>query len=171
MSISDVFVYLVMAGVDNCFRCIRISESLGQYFTFPGLFSARELGIVGTIFRGAPLVAESQIHICWALLPMGFGWSLYFAQRINEKQMSEAESFSKSTLVNDIAKIVQIDPHVSNLFHFVHVDNLGAIALEEAKVIVVMTELEQLFSGGGLALHQVSVGTGKQQVLGTSLDC
>ena len=38
--------------------------------------------------------------------------------------MSEAESLSKSTLVNDIAKIVEIDPLVSNVFHFVYVDNL-----------------------------------------------
>ena len=85
--------------------------------------------------------------------------------------MSEAESPNKSTLVNDIAKIVEIDAIVSNLFHVVHVDNLGFIASEQEKVIVVMTELEQLFSGGGLALHEVSVGTGKQEVLGTNLDC
>ena len=50
---------------------------------------------------------------------MGFGWSLYFAQRINEKQMSEAESLNRSTLVKDIAKIVEIDPLVSKLFRFV----------------------------------------------------
>ena len=116
---------------------------------FPGVVSAREWGIVDTIVRGAALVAESQIYICCASLPMGFGWSLHFAQRINEKWMSEAERLSKSTLVNDIAKIDEIDPLVSNLFHIVHVDNLGVIALEEAQVIVVMTELEQLFSGGG----------------------
>ena len=33
-----------------------------------------------------------------------------------------------------------------------YVDNLGVIALEQEMVIVVMAELEQLFSGGGLAL-------------------
>ena len=77
MSISDVLVYLGMADVDSCFHRIRTSESLGQYSTFPCVFSARELGIVGTIVRGAPLVAESQINICCAALPMGFGCSLY----------------------------------------------------------------------------------------------
>ena len=61
MSISDVLVYLGMADVDNCFRRIRINESLGQYFTFPVVFSARELGIVGTLFRRASFVAESYI--------------------------------------------------------------------------------------------------------------
>ena len=116
MPISDVLVYLGMADVDNCFHRIRISERLGQYFTFPGLFSARELGIFGTVLYAAPLVAESQIHICCASLPMVFGWSQHFAQRINEKWMSDAESLSKSILVNDIAKIVEIDPLVSNCF-------------------------------------------------------
>ena len=65
MSISDVLVYLGLADVDNCFRRIRISESLGQYFTFPVLFSARELGIVGTMFRGAPLVDVAAPHRPW----------------------------------------------------------------------------------------------------------
>ena len=114
--------------------------------------------ILGASLRGAPLATESQIHICCASLPMGFGWSLYFAPRINETRMSEAESFSKSTLVNDIAKILEIDPFVSNLFHLVHVDKLGVIALEEAKVIVVMTELQQLLSGGGLPCMQLQSG-------------
>ena len=72
MPISDVLVYVGMADIDNYFRCIRISESLGHHFTFPGVFSARELMIVGTVVRGAPRLAESQIHICCAALPMGF---------------------------------------------------------------------------------------------------
>ena len=59
MCISYVLVYSGMADVDRCFHRIRIIESLGQYLTFPG--SARELGIVGIMFRGGPLIAESQI--------------------------------------------------------------------------------------------------------------
>ena len=34
-----------------------------------------------------------------------------------------------------------------------------------------MAELEQLFSRGGLALHEVSVGSGRQEVLGNSMNC
>ena len=60
MSISVVLVYLCMADVDNCFRRIRISESLGEYFTFPGVFSARELGLVGSICRGTLLAANRK---------------------------------------------------------------------------------------------------------------
>ena len=34
-----------------------------------------------------------------------------------------------------------------------------------------MAELEQLFSGGGLDLHELLVESGRQKVLGTSIDC
>ena len=60
MSISDVLVYLGLADADNCLHRIRISESLGQYFTFPVVFFAGELGIVGTFVRGAPLVPSCR---------------------------------------------------------------------------------------------------------------
>ena len=68
-----------------------------------------------------------------------------------------------------MAKVVEIDPHNPALFHFVCVGNLGVVALEQEKVTSVMAELEQLFSCGGLALHEVSVGTGRQEVLGQTL--
>ena len=60
-----------------------------------------------------------------------FGWSLYDAQRINEKRMSEAEGLAHSTLVNDMATVVEIDPLVPTLYHFVYVDNLGEITLQQ----------------------------------------
>ena len=64
--------------------------------------------------------------------------------------MSEAEGLTHSTLVNDMAKVVEVDPHVPTLYRFVHVDNLGEIALEQEKRTDIMAELEQLFSAGGL---------------------
>ena len=85
--------------------------------------------------------------------------------------MSEDEGLAYSTLVNDMAKVIGIDPHVPTLYHFVYVDYLGIIALEQEKVTETMAELEQLFSGGGLALHEVSAGTERQEVCGNSRDC
>ena len=85
--------------------------------------------------------------------------------------MSEDEGLAHSTLVNDMAKVIEIDSHVPTLYHFVYVDNLGVIALEQEKASGIMAELEQFFSGGSLALHEVSVGTGRQEVLGSSIDC
>ena len=68
-----------------------------------------------------------------------------------------------------MAKVFEIDPHNQTLYHCVHVDKLGVIALEQEKVTNVMAELEQFFSGGGLALHEISVGRGRQGVLEQTL--
>ena len=43
-------IYLGAADVDNCFHRIKIKEDLGQYFAQPGVFSSRELGVVGQVY-------------------------------------------------------------------------------------------------------------------------
>ena len=62
--------------------------------------------------------------------------------------MSEDEGLAHSTLVNDMAKVIEIYLHVPTLYHFVYVDYLGIIALEQETVKETMAELEQLFCGG-----------------------
>ena len=113
---GDVPMYLGMADVDNCFDRIRISESLGQFFVWPGDFSTRELGLVGTIYKGSVLTAASRVRLCCASLPMGFGWSLYFAQKINQERMQESTALAQSTLINDSSGTVifeQSSPNIS----------------------------------------------------------
>ena len=48
---------------------------------------------------------------------------------------------------------------------------MRVIALEQEKVSEIMAELEQFFSGAGLALQEVSLGTRRQEVWGNSIDC
>ena len=102
---------------------------------------------------------------------MGFGWILYFAQRINETRMAESEKLSKSSLVNDSRTHVFFDANNPSLHHFVYVDNLGVLALREAQALAVMGDLEDLFSKRGLNLHETSCGTGPRESLGTILEC
>ena len=168
---SSLPVYLGMADVDNCFHRIRIDEGLGQYFCLPSLFSAKELDIVGQTVSGVTLSASSQVRVCCQSLPMGFGWSLYFAQRINETRMQQSKLLDHSQLVNDNNRTIVFNRRETSLFHFVYVDNLGVLALRQEQVENVMEDLECLFSGGGLSLHEKSVGTDRQESLGTSLDC
>ena len=94
--VTEIVAYFGMAYVDDCFHRIRIRESLGRFFV-PGDFSARELGLTGSIFAGHPLVADARIRSCCASLPMCSGRGLYFGQMISEQQMSEANSLNTNT--------------------------------------------------------------------------
>ena len=72
----------------------------------------------------------------------------------------------------DYRAIVFDQRNHSGLYHFVYADNLGVLALrEQTQVEIAMTYLECLFTSGGFSLHERSVGTGKQETLGTALDC
>ena len=99
-------IYLGVADADNCFHRIKIKEDIGQYFVVPGVFSARELGVVGQVYDGRVLSPDSLVRVRCADLPMGFGWSLYFAQRINDIVMSESDKLAHSTVINDDHKSV-----------------------------------------------------------------
>ena len=113
-----------MADVDNCFHRIRIDEDLGQYFCLPSFFTAQELNLVGQTMHGRVLEKGDRVRVCCASLPMGFGWSLYFAQKINERKMSESSHLSKSALVNADCHNVVFNRKSNSLYHFVYVDNL-----------------------------------------------
>ena len=64
---------------------------------------------------------------------MGVGWSLYFAQRIDETVMSESDKLAHSTLISDYHKSVFFDPRSPELHHFVYVDNFGVLAMDESQ--------------------------------------
>ena len=93
---TQVCAYLGQADVDNSFRRIQIDEELGQMFTLPYTFTAKELAVAGQVFQGKTLEPTDRVRVCCAALPMGFGWSLYFAQRINAYRMSMARTLQYS---------------------------------------------------------------------------
>ena len=90
---------------------------------------------------------------------MGFGWSLFFTQRINETVMSESDKLAHSTLISDDHKSVLFDPRSPELHHCVYVDNLPM--LDESQALAVMGDLDSLFPERGLLLHEASCGSGR----------
>ena len=164
-------IYLGVADVDNCFHRIKIKENLGRYVVLSGAFNARELGVVGHVYDGRVLTPDSLVRVRCAALPMGFGWSLYFAQRINETVMSESDKLAHSALINDDHQSVFFDPRSPELHYFVYVDNLGVLAMEESQALAVMGDIDSLFPERGLLLHEASCGSGRRESLGTILDC
>ena len=108
-SVCDAPVYLGMADVDSCVHRIRIDEDLGQYFCVPTFFTAKELGTEGMTRDGLSLQKGNAVRACCASLPTAFGWSFYFAQRINEQRMSESKALADSVLINADSRVIVFD--------------------------------------------------------------
>ena len=107
---------------------------------------------------------------------MGFSWSLYFCQQINEYQCSLTRSLKESTLVQDKGEPVvfrseQVRRHGEpGSRHYVYVDNLGVLSSHAAFVKTALQELDDHFGSCGLLLHPAEVSGGETRALGIVLD-
>ncbi|CAE7224534.1 unnamed protein product [Symbiodinium sp. CCMP2592] len=102
---------------------------------------------------------------------MGFSWSLFFAQRISERLMSQVPSLLHSKLAVDKGDPMYFSDQVPNAaYHYVYVDNLGVLSRSRELVATGLAELTEIFNQKGLLLHTGEVGHDNIQTLGVSLD-
>ena len=88
---SDIGLFVAHCDVDNCFHRLRMTEEMSRWFTLPPI-EARFLGI--DRLDGFELAPSDLIYPALTSLPLGFSWSLYFAQRAHENVVSRAPGFS-----------------------------------------------------------------------------
>ena len=86
--LKDFYLAVGLSDVSNCFHRLRVQSWLSDYFCLPPA-PAQVLGATGQEVHGRPLGRTDAVTPCWAVLPMGFTWSLWFAQRINEATVTK----------------------------------------------------------------------------------
>ena len=173
-ALRQVRVALGLADVKDCFHRYKVPLRLARFFGV-GRAIARELGIVGTPLEGEPLGPESEVDLLWNSLPMGFSWSLYFAQVTAESLMSQAPSLSDAPRITDrsgpavfTAGSTGVPSH--GKAWYAYVDNLGVLGLVLAEVTQGLSEAVALFDQAGLETHEFQVLEGAGKALGTILD-
>ena len=81
---EGITLFLGISDIDNCFQRLRLPGTLLDWFALGPTFTVRELGVVGLVFDGVTLGPDREVTVASAMAPMGFSWSLYFAQRTSE---------------------------------------------------------------------------------------
>eukprot|EP00959_Pyramimonas_sp_CCMP1952_P391769 8210245-Pyramimonas_sp.AAC.1 len=86
---------------------------------------------------------------------MGFTWSLWAAQRINEYQASSICPRLRESPLTDRGRPPVFGPSVpkGHVSHCVYVDNLGAASTDEPIVTDAIAQLVEGFDQRGLLLH------------------
>ncbi|CAK0856481.1 unnamed protein product, partial [Prorocentrum cordatum] len=162
-------VYIGMADVKDCFHRMRIDSALSRYFCLPpvkaGAFGVTEVG-------GAKAQASTAIYPCWQVLPMGFSWSLYFAQRANEEVSRRGSPPLREPGLSDHGPPLVFAPDRAprEIRHYVYVDNLGVFSLFSELVSGVMDQLTGEFTELNLLLHKDELVPGMAVALGTEID-
>ncbi|CAK0809789.1 unnamed protein product [Prorocentrum cordatum] len=153
-------VYIGMADVKDCFHRMRIDSALSQYFCLPPV-KAGAFGV--TEVEGAKVQTSTAIYPCWQVLPMGFSWSLYFAQRANEEVSRRSSALLWGPSLSDHGPPLVLAPGRApqEVRHYVYVDNLGVFSLFSELVSGVMNQLTGEFTELNLLLHKDELVPGK----------
>ena len=107
---------------------------------------------------------------------MGFTWSLYFCQVLNETLAGSVPRLLHSEIIRDRGAATAFSlegarcPNNSEeVRHYVYVDNLGIVSPHEAIVRDSLQEMDKEFASRGLLLHPGEVGS-EVKALGVELD-
>ena len=173
--LQSLNLFVGLSDVKDCFHRLRQPRWLAEYFCLMPI-KARWVGLEGSSLDGVLLHADSVIYPMPGSLCMGFSWSLYFSQAINEHQCKLVPSLKESPIISDKGEAVVFssadsrrDPNGSTR-HYVYVDNLGILSSHEGVVRNALQELDEHFSRQGLLLHPGEVSQGETKALGTILD-
>ena len=93
-------IYAGLSDVRDCFHRIKQPRWLSKFFCFLPI-EARHVGLAGQCLEGHMLGSSDLVYPMPGSLCMGFSWSPYFAQRINEAMMQRVGRLASSTIIHD----------------------------------------------------------------------
>ena len=122
MKSSDT-LYIAQTDIKDYFYSIGLPEELRPYFTFPQVdlkrvspSDPRCLGVDGPVL----------IHPCMKVVPMGWNWAMYIAQRAHQHQAMLAAKVGVESVVVDGRPVPPLDVENHTLL-IPYADNLNIV--------------------------------------------
>ena len=167
---GDWGLYVGLSDVKDAFHRMKQPRWLSRYFCFLPL-TAGELGLTGDELEGSQLRSHDVVYPMPGSLCMGFSWSLYFCQRINENQLREVFGPDRTRLISDRgppAVFTRGSP--AEMKQYVYVDNLGVISSDKHQVEIALEQVTEHFTAKELLLHPGEVHRSRIKSLGVELN-
>ena len=161
-----------LSDVKDCFHRMVQPKWLREYFCLDPV-PAHWLGLGGTLLGDHRLRDDDLIFPMPAPLCMGFSWSLYYAQKVNQHLMSRIPTLACSRLFSDRSEPVVIKSGHSEAqpsHHFVYVDNLGILSTDACALNHSLSQVTKVFYDHRLDLHPGEVKHEAVDTLGCRVD-
>ena len=166
--LEQLRLYLGVGDVADCFHRMRLKGSIRRFFCWPSL-SAASLGIQEV--DGQRVEPERRVWPMANSLPMGWSWSLYFAQKANLRRVSSVGLLSKSVWLTDRGKSAVLKPRGKGVTsHYVYVDIFGIQSVEEQAAKEGLDAVTTAFEEEHLKKHETEVQCEKASALRSVLD-
>eukprot|EP00971_Amphidinium_carterae_P017386 342789-Amphidinium_carterae.3 len=156
-------VEICVSDIKDCFHRFLLPSWLRGYFCLPGVIA----GHVGAREADDKAVdSQCMVYPCWNSLPMGWSWSVYFAQEASQSIMLEGTGIQRDLLMTDLCADMRLGVAPR---HYVYIDNLGLIGFRRYEVCQVAESCKEVFRKKQLELHDESNTVTEVDVLGVSL--
>ena len=126
--------------------------------------------MVGIELEGKLLQKGDGVHPCWAVLPIGYTWSLYFAQLANEHRAAQSLPALVPILRGRGPPLVWTAGEKKQAAYYVYVDNLVGMAAEAEGATSMVATRTHDFESVYLLLHRSAVLCGDAEALGVRVD-
>ena len=153
------------ADVENCFYNFKMERALGKCFCLPAV-PANLCGI--THLDGQILMGNAKLYPYLTVLPMGFSWAVWLAQRVNQKMAMEG--------VPRGLEVVEFGPKPvvlgldSEVAIYVYADIIGVIGIDKQKVDDTLTAITQHFVAEGIPCKEESKASDVCEALGVEFN-
>ena len=112
----DETIWFAGADIADCFYRLEVPLGLDEYFSLPGILGSE----VEAIARKHRLPLRAKLVPCLKVLPMGWSWSLYFAQQVHEARILKC-GFEARQFIRDKVPGSKLDAESDKVA--VYVDN------------------------------------------------
>eukprot|EP00438_Fugacium_kawagutii_P029326 Skav216048 [mRNA] locus=scaffold2930:320754:324087:+ [translate_table: standard] len=157
---ADQGLFVASADLQNAFYTMAMPTQLRKYFGLRAV-TAGQLGIEN--WDGMPIPPSTKLHPRVAVIPMGWKWSLWFCQQVNER-LCEKAGLSAATRLRDGQPVPD-----SNVCHIQYVDNLHVFGTDKEAVQRLFWQAVNGLRDAGLTVHEIEFDEGESKVLGWEL--
>ncbi|CAE7943852.1 unnamed protein product, partial [Symbiodinium sp. KB8] len=98
--VAQFVTYLGLSDVKDCFHRLRVPMWLARYFAWEAV-PAKVVGLQNSYVDGEYVGPLDPVWPCAGSLCQGFSWSLYFAQRANERVSQSCSLLAEARLLHD----------------------------------------------------------------------
>ena len=94
-------LYVAQSDITNYFHCLEMPSELRRLFSMPSIpsYLLKDWGVPAS--RGGGCDNEGQCFPCLRVVPMGWSWAMWLAQRIHQEQCLVASGLGMDRLLTD----------------------------------------------------------------------
>ena len=159
-------LYIAQTDIKDYFYSIGLPEELRPYFTFPQV-DLKKICPEDPRCRGVE--GPVLIQPCMKVVPMGWNWAMYIAQRAHQHQAMLAAKVGVESVVVDGRPVPPLDEKNHTLL-IPYADNLNIVRIDKQKVQNMKNVITDHMNSIGFITHEEQSAETRAEALGFLVD-